>query len=150
MSRNAVFGAENPPVVIEHGEKRYSFSTAITFAAISEIETALYQKALKRVIDLRDAYPPEAYVERLDACRMGLEEGKFDLVKNEAVRDHLKSASGVCLLMSVLGKCSEAEILTLMEDRRAELEQVVQLAVERSLSAKPAPEKTDEKKAPAA
>jgi hypothetical protein len=119
----------------------YTFNLKITEGVLSEIEERLYKRRVEALVKIKDAYPQEAYVAKLDELLQLYEDGAFDVLKSEAVQKYLQSEDGCVFLLAIMGGMTEKELIPLWIDHREELELVIKQAMGLSFPKGGRPEK---------
>jgi hypothetical protein len=106
-----------------------TFNLKITEGVLADIEDRLYKRRVDAVVKMRDAYPKDVYVGKLDEVLKQYEDGAFDVLKSEAVQKYLQTEEGCVFLLAIMGGMSEKELLPLWIDNQEELEVVIKQAM---------------------
>ena len=136
--RSAALGIKAPPKTIEHDGKTYAVAPVLTEGTMLAVEEKMYARDKAALLDLRDAYPKEEFVKRLDELRAQKAEGFYSF-ESERTLKTLQTTDGAVLLLTCMMSATEAEIFALLTERPAEMEEFLNEAMADSLPDVPTP-----------
>ncbi len=130
MSETAKCAGPNAPGrSIEHNGKTFTFVRALTGGALLALEAKLYDRARAALADMRDAYPLDEYLKRLDDLRAKYEDGYYALT-SPTTQKLLKTERGAVLLLEALCGASESEVFELLTERTEEVSRILDEVIE--------------------
>ncbi len=139
MSETAKCAGPNAPGrSIEHNGKTFTFVSAIKGGALLALEAKLYDRARAALADMRDAYPLDEYLKRLDDLRAKYDDGHFALT-SLATQKLLKTEHGGMLLLASLCGADEGEVLELLTARTEEVSRIIDEIVDATFPDKKTP-----------
>lgn len=106
----------------------HTFKLRLTHDVFESIEQRLYQRRLDALKSMKDAYPSDVYVSKLNTLLQQLEDGEFDVMQSEAIQKWLQTDKGCVFLLAVLGNMTEKELLPLWMENQAEFQNVIKSA----------------------
>lgn len=122
--RSAALGVHGPAKTIEHKGKTYSIAPVLTEGTLLAVEAKMYARDKAALLDLRDAYPTDEYLKRLDELRAKHESGYYSF-ESQHTLDFLQTKAGAVVLLSCMMSADAGEILDLMAAKAGELEQIL-------------------------
>lgn len=123
-----------------------TFNLKLTHDVLASIENRLYQRRVDAIATLKDKYPQEVYVAKLDEALQQLEDGAFDVMRSEAVQKYLQTDQGCVFLLAIMGNITEKELLPLYIDHEAEFQHAMKAAMEISFPKLSRPAKSNPRK----
>jgi hypothetical protein len=117
-------GTGAPPHTIEHEGRTFIFRPALDNATLLALESSLYERDRTALSQARNDYPPDEYLKRLDAIVERRKRGAYSIGSPET-EAFLKTTTGAVFLLRAMCDASEAEILSLLMHRSAEIERIL-------------------------
>lgn len=122
--RAAMAGDSNSPHVIEHKGRVYVIQPVITEGVMLAVETKLYEKAKLGLRGIKSELSEAAYERKLDELRKRFTDGEFSFESKETVQ-HLKTQTGVIMLLGCMMDCTPAEIMVLIAERGSDVQAIL-------------------------
>ncbi len=120
-----MMGAAAPAHTITHNGKTYTFVSALSNGALVAFEAKLYDRARTALTDMRNDYPADAYLTRLDELRKRYEDGYYAFT-SEPTQKFLQTPKGGIVMLSALCGADEGEVVELLAHRSDELMRIVE------------------------